>query len=88
MACLFVVFENCFLFSKIKKTGKTCLVSVFVLLKNIKTLHLNDKEEFFENTFLVFIVFKNYSQKLFSKTGIKQTLLLETGFSTYLETAF
>ena len=55
---LFTVFENCFLFSKIRKTGKTCFVSIFfsfLVMKNIenkkKTIHSENKKQFPKNSF-------------------------------------
>ena len=55
---MFTAFENCFSFSKTRRTrkiGKTCLVSSLFFLKNItqktqKTQNLKNKEEFSERT--------------------------------------
>ena len=72
--CLFTVFENYFLFSKVRrrrKTEKICLVSSLFIFSSKKhkktqkkTLNLKNKE-FLENTFLVFskTVLKNNVQK-------------------------
>ena len=54
---LFIVFENCFLFSK---TKKTCLVSSFFFLKNTMNTKNN---KFKEQVQFVLFVFKNCSQE-------------------------
>ena len=68
--CLFIVFKNCFLLSKTRKIGKTCLVSVFFFfsLKNRKnTIFKEQRRVFKKHLFGVFCVF----QKQFSKTILK-----------------
>ena len=67
-ACLVTIFENCFLFSKTRrkrKIGRTCLVSIFFVMKNMENTEFK-KTVFRENG--VLCVFKKCSQEQFSKT--------------------
>ena len=71
---MFIVFENGFLFYKIriiKKKKENMLDFQFVFFihkKNIKTLNLKNEEEFLENTFFVLFVFS----KTILKNNIKK----------------
>ena len=57
-ACLVPVFENCFMFSKTRKTGRRFLVSSFLFfLKNIEDTKFSKQEK----SSSVICVFKNYS---------------------------
>ena len=73
MFCLFTGFQNCFMFSKTRRTKKTGFVSFFFFL-NVKNTKF--KEEFSENTFLVFFVLsKTVLKNNFKKQAQTDTML-------------